>query len=241
MVRAGLPDLLLDVTVFYELDRPLDDAFVSSLPFAARHLSDAAAGDQRLKAALREEGFDYLVLFESSGMYRGEDVLGLLAHVRHARLDAVWGSRRLSIRDIEASIRLRYQHNLLRRALSVTGSHLLSAAYLVAYGRYVSDTLSGVRVVRAADAWGLTVPFTHRQANQHLLTGLLRRKAELIELPVRFFSLSPERVRRTTVGEGLRALGFILWRRLGGGRRTAPRASDARATGRHPDGSVRGD
>ena len=241
MVRAGLPDLLLDVTVFYELDRPLDDAFVSSLPFAARHLSDAGAGDERLKAALREEAFDYLVLFESSGMYRGEDVLGLLAHVRHARLDAVWGSRRLSVRDIEASIRLRYQHNLLLRALSVTGSHLLSAAYLVAYGRYVSDTLSGVRVVRAGDAWGLTVPFTHRQANQHLLTGLFRRKAELIELPVRFFSLSPERVRRTTVGEGLQALGFILWRRLGGGRRTAPRASDVRATGRRPDGSARGD
>jgi hypothetical protein len=153
--------------------------------------------------------------------------------VRHARLDAVWGSRRLSIRDIEASIRLRYRHNLGLRALSAAGSHLLSLAYLVAYGRYVSDTLSGVRVVRVADACEVAVPFTHRQVNQHLLTGLLRRKAELIELPVRFFPLSPERVRRTTVWEGLQALGFILWRRLrsvpraAGPVRTEPSAADA--------------
>ena len=246
MVRAGLQDLSFDVTVFYDLDRPLDERFVARLPFAARNLAGGGPGtaDERLKAALREEAFDYLVLFESSGMYRGDDVLGLLAHVRHARLDAVWGSRRLSIRDIEASIRLRYRHHLLLRAMSVAGSHLLSLAYLVAYGRYVSDTLSGVRVVRATDALEVAVPFTHRQVNQHLLTGLLRRKAELIELPVRFFSLSPERVRRTTVGEGLRALGFILRRRLGAGRRTGRSVQvgpgAAGAGGRPPAGPPEG-
>jgi len=149
-------------------------------------------------------------------MYRGDDVLGLLVHVRHARLDAVWGSRRLSVRDIEAATRLRYHHNVLLAAVSLVGSHLLSLAYLVAYGRYVFDTLSAVRVVRASDASAVAVPLTHRQVNQHLLTALLRSKADLIELPVRFFPLSPERVRRTSVWEGFQALGFILWQRLKG-------------------------
>jgi 2-phospho-L-lactate transferase/gluconeogenesis factor (CofD/UPF0052 family) len=222
MVRGGLEDLAIDITVFYAFEPPLDAQFVASLPFAVRNLAGGgpAAEDVRLKGALGQEGFDYLVLFESSGMYRGDDVLGLLAHVRHARLDAVWGSRRLSVRDIEAATRLRYRHNVLLAAVSLVGSHLLSLAYLVAYGRYVFDTLSGVRVVRAADACEVAVPLTHREVNQHLLTGLLRRKADLIELPVRFFPLSPERVRRTSVWEGFQALGFILWRRLKGKPRT---------------------
>ncbi len=44
--------------------------------------------------ALAEREFDYAVLFESSGMYRGEDLVGILSPLTTGRLDAVWGSRR---------------------------------------------------------------------------------------------------------------------------------------------------
>ena len=98
------------------------------------------------------------MLFESSGMYRGEDLVALASHLAVGRLDAVWGSRRLSVRDIHESYRLRYQQQ--RRslgAISYVGSHVLSLAYLLLYGRYISDTLSAVRAVRAADALALGV------------------------------------------------------------------------------------
>jgi hypothetical protein len=36
----------------------------------------------------------------------------------------------------------------------------------------------------------------------------------VLEIPVRFFPISPERVKRTSVVEGLRAVGEILVRRL---------------------------
>jgi len=45
---------------------------------------------------------------------------------------------------------------------------------------------------------------------------LMRDRAELIEIPVRFFPLSPARVRRTTVPEGLRSLAMIAWWRVRG-------------------------
>ena len=60
------------------------------------------------KSALAEGEFDYAVIFESSGMYRGEDLVGMISPLMSGRLDAVWGSRRLSLKDIEASYRLRY-------------------------------------------------------------------------------------------------------------------------------------
>ena len=87
-------------------------------------------------------------------MYRGEDLVALASHLTVGRLDAVWGSRRLSVRDIQDSYRLRYEDNALLGAISYAGSHLLSLAYLLLYGRYISDTLSAVRAVRAADALG---------------------------------------------------------------------------------------
>jgi hypothetical protein len=148
-------------------------------------------------------------------MYRGEDIVALASHLSIGRLDAVWGSRRLSVRDIEESLRFRYRKTPLFRLVSGLGSHVLSLACLFLYGRYISDTLSAVRAVRTADAVGIGVPITHKRANQHLLARLLRRKAEILEIPVQFFPISPERVKRTSVLEGLQSLGAIVAGRFG--------------------------
>jgi len=210
MVRGGIAGVALDITVFYT-GEPLDVRFTGSLPFAVTRLP---GGDASFPEAARDGGFDYVALFESSGMYRGEDLVALASHLAVGRFDAVWGSRRLSVRDIQESYRLRYRKNVLLGAISYVGSHALSLAYLLLYGRYISDTLSAVRAVRAADVFESGVEVTDKRANHWLLSALLRRQAEILEIPVRFFPLSPERVKRTSPLEGLEALATILMRRL---------------------------
>jgi len=215
MVRGGISDVAIDVTVFYE-GESLDPDFLKSLPFKVRALDPG----HHFEDLVRGGHFDYILLFESSGMYRGEDLVALASHLVIRRLDAVWGSRRLSVRDIAESIRFRYEKAPLVGAVSAAGSHALSLACLTLYGRYISDTLSGARAIRADDALSINVPLTHKRANQHLLARLLRRKAEILEIPVQFFPLSPERVKRTSIVEGLGMLGGLITGRL-----TPPRAS----------------
>ena len=102
MIRGGLGDLPVEPVIFHA-GEPLDDGFVRSLPFNVRALrAGAATVDEQFCAAVREGRFDYVVLFESSGMYRGEDIVSLASHLTLGRLDAVWGSRRLSVRDVQA-------------------------------------------------------------------------------------------------------------------------------------------
>ncbi len=215
MLRGGIQDLAVDVAVFYTAETDLEDAFMQPLPIALRNLKHAGApAGKAFKLALAEGEFDYAVLFESSGMYRGEDLVGVISPLMTGRLDAVWGSRRLSLKDIEVSYRLRYNHNAVLGSMSLLGSHVLSAAYLVLFGRYISDTLSGVRGMRAAFLTGLPVGPDDKLANQYLLSALLAEKADVLETPVRFLPLSPERVRRTTPGEGLRSLALIAWQRM---------------------------
>jgi hypothetical protein len=226
MVRGGLTSLPIAVTIFHEGD-PLDPSFVAAAPVPVRALQAAGPGgaEARFREVVTAEGFDYVVLFESSGMYRGEDVVGLAGHLAAGRLDAVWGSRRLSPRDIEESYRFRFRNSPLSRALSSLGSHALSLACLGLYGRYVSDTLSGVRAVRVEDAEATPVPLTNRLVNHHVLAHLLRRKADILEVPVQFVPLSPDRVRRTTSLEGLEALAV-----LGRGRFVTTRAGRREAS-----------
>lgn len=215
LVRAGVGELPLDVTVFCQVGAPLAPGLLARLPF---HVVESAPGEtpQQVREALLEQGCEYLVLFESSGMYVGEDLVELLSHLPSGRLDAVWGSRRLSVRDIAESMRLRYRHNPGLRWASRAGSQALSVAYLLLYGRYVTDTLSGARAVRARYALAAGADPADKLLNQRLLSLLMRDRAEVIEIPVRFFPLSPERVRRTTVPEGLESLAMIGWWRLRG-------------------------
>ncbi|MCA1563501.1 MAG: 2-phospho-L-lactate transferase CofD family protein [Acidobacteria bacterium] len=208
MVRGGIRTLRIDVTVFHASDAELDRALIERLPFPLRRLEafEGAAWDRELRAVLAAGRYDYVILFESSGMYNGEDVAGLARHLTLGRLDAVWGSRRLSVRDIHESYRLKYRHNALLGAVSYVGSHALSLLYLGLYGRYISDTLSAARAVRASDVLALACPLTHKLANQYLLSALLGRRAEMLEIPVQFFAISPERVRRTSIVDGVRAM-----------------------------------
>jgi hypothetical protein len=227
MIRGGLSEVAVDVTVFYPGSEPLDPHLTARLPFAVRQLQE---GVRSFAEAARSGGFDYVLLFESSGMYRGEETVPLLAQLATGRLDAVWGSRRLSVRDIEESYRFRYQRKALAGAVSYLGSYLLSLACLVLYGRYITDTLSGVRAIRAGDALDPKVDLTAKSVNHVLLASLLRRKAEILELPVRFFPLSPDRVKRTSALDGLHALWILLVERLTPARPPAPRQDYAAET-----------
>jgi 2-phospho-L-lactate transferase/gluconeogenesis factor (CofD/UPF0052 family) len=220
LVRAGLSQVPATCEVFYGGPEPIDAGLVAGFPFPVRYLGPEPDAGRTFKDALVRDRFDYAVLFESSGMYNGEDGVTIVAQLASGRLDAVWGSRRLSARDIDASLRLRYRHKAGLRIASAIGSHALSAAYLILYGRYVSDTLSGVRGVRAALAAAPGIELHDKRLNQRLLSHLLRDRAEVLETPVRFYAISPEHVRRTTIGEGFASLASIIWWRLRSGRRT---------------------
>jgi 2-phospho-L-lactate transferase/gluconeogenesis factor (CofD/UPF0052 family) len=215
MVRGGIARIPVSVTAFYSSATRLDEGFLRSLPFAVRHL-DAAPAElgSELRRVLTDAGFEYVILFESSGMYRGEDVVSLASHLRYVSLDAVWGSRRLSAREIAEAYRLRYQHNALLGAISYLGSHVLSAMYLLLYGRYISDSLSAAIAVRADYLLEPGIDPLKKGANHLLLSALLRDRAEILETPVHFFPLSPARAKRTSLLDGLRALATIVYGRV---------------------------
>jgi hypothetical protein len=58
------------------------------------------------------------------------------------------------------------------------------------------------------------VPLADKEANQVWRSTIMRQRAEFQEVYVRFVPLSPERVKRTTVADGLSAVWTILRRRV---------------------------
>ena len=117
--------------------------------------------------------FDYIILFESSRMYRGEEIANLASLLNHRRFDAVWGSRRLAVKDRYQSSPIRYHHNMILGALSCLGSHMLSLTYLLLYGRYIADTLSGVRAIKTSYLKADGIDLKSKYVNQYILATVV--------------------------------------------------------------------
>ena len=214
MVRSDFGDLDVETTVFYESPDSLPADFLSCLPFKATNLWGRTASSGNPWDTFDSHSFDYMVLFESSGMYKGEDIVLLVAQLMAGQLDAVWGSRRLSLADIRHAYRLLHRNAPIHGAVSYIGSHVLSLACLFLYGRYLNDTLSGVRAIRTSILRKYALDPRHPNANFQMLSVLLRLEAEVIETPVRYFPISPEKVKRTSIGEGMAALWTLVRQRF---------------------------
>ena len=132
---------------------PLDPAFAARA--AVRGPRPLPTATARSSSGLRRGEFDYVVLFESSGMYRGEDIVGagVASDGRPARR-GVGQPAAVGARHPRVATACATSKTPLLGAVSYVGSHVLSLAYLLLYGRYISDTLSAVRAVRPTDALG---------------------------------------------------------------------------------------
>lgn len=208
------------VTVFYAGER-IDMLHSMSLPFAMHHVqaSDEKSADIELfKQSLSDVGeeFDYLCLMECSGMYHGSDAMHLISSLKGngRRVDSVWGSRRLSVSDVQASYQFRYQKNWLLGSISRIGSHALSLMYLLFYGHFISDTLSGLRIVKKDVFREFDLDVQEASFNQRLLCKLLRGKGAVYEMPVGFLPMSPDKVKRTSVVQGLQNIWVIVQQRF---------------------------
>lgn len=216
--RAGLHELPVEATFLFATAAQLSHEMRERLPFSIEnmHRPEVEAADSLLQS-FRAGSYDAAVLFESSGMYRGEDITNLVALFATGSLDAAWGSRRLSVSDIRQSYHLRYRKHPLIGAVSYAGSYLLSLIFLGLYGRYISDVLSGARAIRTRHLLSDSLRLDDKTLNQRLLCRILRERGEIFETPVRFFSMSPEKAHRTTWWDGLRSIGVILRLRFGSG------------------------
>src|SRR5262249_16027776 len=140
MLRSGIHNLPISLSVFYSSGDALDTQFCSVLPFHI-HRINPVEGNTALSSlrCLDNQSFDYVILFESSGMYTGEEIVKPAALLNGGHFDAIWGSRRLSAKNKYKSYPLYYRYNMALRALRYCGSHMLSLAYLLLYRRYISD------------------------------------------------------------------------------------------------------
>jgi len=186
------------------------------LPFEVRHVDADSVGkaDESLIYSISTDEFEFVCLLECSGMYHGNDAINLISSIHDRQVNAVWGSRRLSVSDVRASYQFRYQKNWLLGVVSRAGSHLLSLMYLLLYGHFISDTLSGLRIVKAEVLKQSEVGIGHDSFNQLLLCNLLKKKGMVFEMPVGFLPMSPEKVKRTSVLQGLKNIGVILYKRM---------------------------
>ena len=154
MVRGGIDDAADRAsTVFCDDRGAARRGFLAALPFAVLRAGTPGIRDAAFREAARSsERSTTSCCSNRPACISGEDIVALASHLRRAgstRCGAAAGCPCATSRSLSPALPAQRRCSAL---ISYVGSHVLSLAYLLLFGRYMSDTLSGARAVRAGDA-----------------------------------------------------------------------------------------
>ena len=207
MVRGGVETLPLEMSVFCLVSGELDPSFVgrAAVPRAhgARRVRVSRRGSRR-QASTTSASSNRRACIAAKICWRWRRTSRSAGSTRYGAAAACRSATSTS--PIACATR-----PTCSSARSATRAATSSASPTCCSTAATSPTrLSAVRAVRASDALEAGIDLTHKRANQYLLSRLLRRRAEVLELPVQFVPISPEKVKRTSALDGLQSLLTII-------------------------------
>ncbi len=164
---------------------------------AIRHGIERAAGD-------------VIVVFPSDAEYDPKDVAPMVMAVVRNEFPVVFGSRNIKLMNLSQRIREMYHDDRRGYMISKYGGLLMGMLSLALYHRHVSDVFCTVKAFDARLLRSLDLKSKGVDLEAEIVAKLWRRGAFISEVPVSFRPRPDARAKKTTVGDGLRALGALV-------------------------------
>jgi 2-phospho-L-lactate transferase/gluconeogenesis factor (CofD/UPF0052 family) len=169
-----------------------------------------------LRHGLDQARGDVVVFFPADAEYDATDIYAVVDAVVRQEAKAVYGTRAIRWSDPDERLRQVYRDSGLLYLLSKYGGMLLSTVTLFLFNRYVTDTLTSLKAVegtliRSLDLRGEGIDF-----DMELVAKLSRRREYILEIPVAYHPRGRAEGKKTTIGDGLRAIAALLRHRFRG-------------------------
>lgn len=132
---------------------------------------------------------DYIIIQDADLEYDPADYLPMLASLLAGDADAVYGSRYLPYPGRALANLLRGKHSD-QGLLAYLGGQSLSFVCLFFTGRYLTDTVTALKLFRAQDIKTLALRTTGFELDHEITAKLLARGHSIGEVPIRYFPRS---------------------------------------------------
>jgi dolichol-phosphate mannosyltransferase len=165
------------VIVVDDCSRDRTAAIVESIPGVALHRMPRNGGKGRaVRAGIAAATGDYLIIQDADLEYDPRDYVPMLEMLQSGRADIVYGSRYLG--------RGRYEKQSLAAYL---GGRSLSAIGWLMTGRYLTDTVTALKLFHRADLAALPLETSGFELDHEITARMLARGRRIAEVPIRYY------------------------------------------------------
>jgi dolichol-phosphate mannosyltransferase len=150
---------------------------VSAVPGVRLHRMARNGGKGRaVRAGIASATGEYLIIQDADLEYDPQDYIPMMKSLLDGRADIVYGSRYLG--------RGRYANQSLGAYL---GGRSLSVVAWLFTGRYLTDTVTALKLFRRDEIARLTLETSGFELDHEITARMLARKRRIVEVPIRYY------------------------------------------------------
>lgn len=165
------------IIVVDDCSRDRTAEIVAGVPAVQLHRMERNGGKGRaVRAGIAAATGDYLIIQDADLEYDPRDYLPMLEALLSGRGDVVYGSRYLG--------RGRYPHQSLAAYL---GGRSLSAIGWIFTRRYLTDTVTALKLFHRADLASLPLQTSGFELDHEITARMLARGRRIVEVPIRYY------------------------------------------------------
>jgi dolichol-phosphate mannosyltransferase len=169
--------LAKEIIVVDDCSRDRTAEIVSSVRSVRLQRLERNSGKGRaVRAGIAQATGDYLIIQDADLEYDPRDYVAMLEELTTGRADVVYGSRYLG--------RGRYPHQGL--AAYIGGRSLSAVGYLFT-GRYLTDTVTALKLFHRADIAALPLETSGFELDHEITARMLARGRRIVEVPIRYY------------------------------------------------------
>jgi dolichol-phosphate mannosyltransferase len=178
---------------------------VSAVPGVTLHRMERNGGKGRaVRAGIASATGEFLIIQDADLEYDPQDYIPMMRSLLDGRADIVYGSRYLG--------RGRYPNQSLGAYL---GGRSLSAIGWLFTGRYLTDTVTALKLFRREEIAALPLETSGFELDHEITARMLARKRRIAEVPIRYYPRTRAEGKKIGVRDWFRAFAAFRKYRLG--------------------------
>jgi dolichol-phosphate mannosyltransferase len=169
-----------EIIVVDDCSKDRTAAIVSAVPGVRLHRMERNGGKGRaVRAGIALAIGEYLIIQDADLEYDPQDYIPMVKPLLDGRADIVYGSRYLG--------RGRYPNQSVAAYL---GGRSLSAIAWLFTGRYLTDTVTALKLFRREEIAALPLETSGFELDHEITARMLARKRRILEVPIRYYPRS---------------------------------------------------
>ena len=200
-----------EIIVVDDGSRDRTAAIAESVPGVRVHRKENGGKGSAVRAGIARATQDYLIIQDADLEYDPDDYRPMLEALLSGKGDVVYGTRYVKRTDRGTVWNLVHGKHSRQSWSAYLGGRSLSLIALACTGRYLSDTVTALKLFRRDLLTGLDLQTTGFELDHEISSKVLARKTRIVEVPIRYYPRSREEGKKIGLRDWFRAI-RTFWR-----------------------------